>query len=297
MYSEIASNKRKTWVIMSVFLLLVGALGWFVSFYFLGDPSFTVMVIIGALVYAIVSYFGAASAAIAMHGAREVDQASEPRLYKTVENLSIATGMPMPKVYVIEDRAMNAFATGRDPNHAVVAATRGLLDVLDNSELEGVMAHELGHVRNYDIRVSMIAMALALAISLIADMAMRGMIFGGGRRDDNENNSGNGIILVVGFIGLILAPIIARLIQLAISRKREYLADATGAETTRYPEALASALIKISHQGSGLRTQSTATAHLFFASPFRSGGASNWFSTHPPVDQRVKRLREMGTRL
>jgi heat shock protein HtpX len=196
----------------------------------------------------------------------------------------------MPKVYIIDDPAMNAFATGRDPKHAVVAATSGILEVLDDSELEGVMAHELGHVKNYDIRVSMVAFALTAVISLIADIILRLTWF---RNDDSENN--NQLLFIAGIVAAILAPIIATLIQLAISRQREYLADATGALTTRYPEGLASALEKISQHGSVMQRQNTSTAHLFFASPLKKSSLASLFSTHPPIEDRIQRLRTMGT--
>ncbi len=293
MYSAIAENKRKTWLIMFAFVLLIGALGYFVSVAFFGEPYITVAVVIGAIIYSIIMYFSAGKLALAMHGAKEIDRRSEPRLYRTVENLAITTGMPMPKVYVIEDAGLNAFATGRDPDHAIVAATRGLLNALEDTELEGVMAHELGHVRNYDIRVSMIAMGLATVVSLIADISIRSMFFGGGNR--SRNNGGNAMV-IIGIIGVILAPIIARLIQSAISRQREYLADATGVETTRYPEGLAKALLKL-NGNSKLKQQNTATAHLFIANPLSTKSVMKLFSTHPPIEERVSRLRNMGNRL
>lgn len=289
LYSAIAENKRKTWLIMFVFVLLIGALGLFVSNYIFGQPYITVAVILGAILYSVFMYFSAGKVALAMHGAVEIDSKSEPRLYNTVENLAITTGMPMPKVYVIEDAGLNAFATGRDPDHAIVAATRGLLNTMSNSELEGVMAHELGHVRNYDIRVSMIAMGLALVVSLIADWSIRAMWFGGGRRENNNN----GLIQIVGIVGLLLAPLVAKLIQASISRQREFLADATGAETTRYPEGLASALLKLQGGAPKMKNQNTATAHLFIANPLSGKSVLQAFSTHPKIEDRVMRLRNM----
>jgi heat shock protein HtpX len=194
----------------------------------------------------------------------------------------------MPKVYIIDDPAPNAFATGRDPNHAVVAATSGLLDMMTDTELEGVIAHELGHVKNYDIRVSMIAFALVAVVSIIADIMLR-MTWFRSRDDDNDNQ----LFFVLGIMGAILAPLVATLIQLSISRRREYLADATGALTTRYPEGLASALQKIGQHGSALKRQNASTAHLFFANPLKKRGFSNLFSTHPPIADRIQRLRNM----
>ena len=230
--------------------------------------------------------------ATAVNGAKEIQKSDDPRLWRTVENLTIATGMPMPKVYIIQDEGMNAFATGRNPEHAIVAATTGLLGKLDDQELEGVMAHELGHVKNYDIRVSMMAFALVTAIGLISDIFWRSQLFG---RRNNDNNGG--AVAIFAIVAAVLAPIIANLLRLAVSRKREYLADATGALTTRYPQGLANALRKIGTNGSNLRRQSTATAHLFFANPLRGGGVARLFSTHPPIEERIKRLEQMGGEL
>ncbi len=296
MYSEIDANKRKTWVLMVFFVVLVSIVGWFVSFYFLGSPYFTVAILFGAMAYAAYSYYNAGKMAVALSKAREVDESSEQRLYRIVENLAITEGFPTPKVYVIEDPGLNAFASGKDPDHAVVAATRGLLDALDDSELQGVMAHEMGHIKNYDIRVTMMVMALVLIISLIADIAIRVAWFGGGSRR-SSNSSSNGVIMIVGIIGLILAPIVAKLVQAAVSRKREYLADATGALTTRYPEGLASALEKLKVNGSTTKSQNSAMAHLYFANPLKKSSLTKYFSTHPPIDDRIARLHEMETKI
>lgn len=273
-------------------MLLVGGVAWGVSEYFFSQPSATVYVLIVAGLYALFTYFAAAKMAVHMHRAKEVTAKESPRLYRVVENLSITTGLPMPKVYVIDDPALNAFATGRDPKHAIVAATTGLIDALKDNELEGVMAHELGHVKNYDIRVSMMAFALVSVIAIISDIMMRSFIFGD--RDRGKGNGAAGLIIL--FIA-ILAPISAKLLQLAVSRQREYLADATGAMTTRYPEGLATALEKLEAHGSKLQKQSTATAHLFFANPLKASKFSGLFSTHPPIEERIKRLREMGHKL
>lgn len=288
MYSAIAANKRNTVLIMAVFVGLVAAIGWVISeLYYGGSMSITIAVLIGALIYALIQYFAAGKLAVAATGAREIQKSDNPRLYRIVENLSITLGMPMPKVYIMDDPAPNAFATGRDPKHAIVAATTGLLDIMTDAELEGVMAHEMGHVKNYDIRVSMIAFGLVAAIAVLADFARNMMFFGGNNRD----NSPHPIMLVIGIIAIILAPVVATLIQMAISRQREYLADATGALTTRHPEALASALEKIGQYGRPMRKQSTATAHMFFSNPLSKTSLSTMFSTHPPVEKRVERLR------
>jgi heat shock protein HtpX len=292
MYSEIAANKRKTLFIMLIFIAVVGAMGWLLSEYLSGGaPSITIGVLIGSALYALFTYFSGMRMSLAVNGAREIQKSDNPRLWRIIENLAITDGLPMPRVFIMDDPAPNAFATGRDPNHAAVCATTGILDLMTDSELEGVFGHEMGHVKNYDIRVSMIAFALTAVISLIADILLRLTWF---RGDDRESNN-NQVFLVLGIVGAILAPLVATMIQLAISRKREYLADATGALTTRNPEALASALEKIGHTGSTLRRQNTATAHLFFANPLKRGALANLFSTHPPIAERVARLRSMGT--
>jgi heat shock protein HtpX len=289
MYSEIAKNKRKTWLVIALFGVIIGLLGWIISNMY-GTPLFFYLALIIGGVYALIQYFAAAKLATAMNGAHEVTKKEEPRLYRTVENLSIATGMPMPKVYIIDDPAPNAFATGRDPKHAVVAASRGLLDIMDDTELEAVMAHEMGHVRNYDIRVMMIVFGLVSAIGLIADLIFHMFWFSGD--DDRQPNP---VFIVLGIVAAILAPFIALLVQMAVSRRREYLADSTGALTTRYPEGLASALEKIRDHGSAMKRQNTATAHLFFANPLKGKSLAKLFSTHPPIEDRIARLRKMGS--
>jgi heat shock protein HtpX len=274
---------------MLVFVIFVAGMVWVLQAYLGGSTGVFYGGLIGASVYVIFTYYSGSRMALALNGAKQIQKSDNPRLWRIVENLSITNGMPMPKVYIIDDPALNAFATGRDPKHAMVCATSGILNALEDNELQGVMAHELGHVKNYDIRVSMVAFALTAVISLIADIILRLTWF---RSDDRENN--NQLILIIGIVAAILAPIVAGLIQLAISRQREYLADATGALTTRYPEALASALEKVGAQGSNLRRQNTSTAHLFFANPLRKSSLAGLFSTHPPIEDRVRRLHEMG---
>lgn len=286
MYGAIAANKRNTILIMAVFVGLISAVGYVVSLYF-GNTSMTYWVIGGAAIYALIQYFAASKLAIMATGAQEIQKKDNPRLYRIVENLSITNGMPMPKVYVMEDPAPNAFATGRNPQHAVVAATTGLMDIMNDRELEAVMAHEMGHVKNYDIRVSMIAFGLVSAIGILSDIAMRMLFF-----SDNRDRNASPVILIVGIILVILAPIMAALIQMAVSRQREYLADATGAMTTRDPEGLASALEKLKEAGRPMRRQSTSTAHLFFSNPLKPGALATLFSTHPPLDERIKRLQK-----
>jgi heat shock protein HtpX len=290
MYSAIAKNKRNTVLIMVLFLLIIGGLGWLAG-YIYNDITITVMTIVIAAGYAWFQYYLAGSQALSMSGAIEIQKADNPRLFRIVENLCIATGTPMPKVYIINDQAPNAFATGRDPQHASVAATSGLLDLMDDAELEGIMAHELGHVRNYDIRVSMIVFGLVVAVGFLSDMLLR-MSFFAPRRD--SNGGGNPVMLVLGLAAMIIAPLVATMVQLAISRQREYLADATGALTTRHPEALASALQKLGAYGRPLQKQSSSMAHMWIADPVKPGIVDRMFATHPPIADRIERLQEMG---
>jgi heat shock protein HtpX len=290
MYGEIRRNKIKTWLIMlGFFMIAAGVAG--IGYLITGRLSTVISVLVGALIYSVISYFVSARTALAINGAREVDAKTAPRLYKTVENISITDGLPMPKVFIMEDSSLNAFATGRNPNNSYVCATSGLLDAMNDSELQGVMAHEMGHVKNYDIRVSMIAFALVSVISMLSDIILRS-VFWGGRDDENSNVSP--VFIVVGIIALVLAPLAASLVQLAISRRREYLADATGALTTRYPEGLASALEKIEKYSSVTKVQNTSTAHMFFANPLKAKSIAKLFSTHPPVEDRIARLRSMN---
>ena len=284
MYSNIAKNKRKTVYIFIGFMVLIGLLGFIVAAY-VGHILITPFVLIGALIYALITYYAGSKMALAVNGAKEIQKRNNPRLYRIVENLAITEGMPMPKVYIMDDPAPNAFATGRDPEHSAVAATTGLLKIMDDSELEGVMAHELGHVKNYDIRVSMYAFALVAVVSIIADIILHMTWFS---RSDNRSP----VVMIAGLAAIIIAPIAAAMIQAAISRQREYLADATGALTTRHPEGLASALEKIGKYGSATKRQNASTAHLFFANPLSKVSFSNLFSTHPPIRDRIRILRE-----
>jgi len=287
MYRAIAANKRNTVFIMMVFVLLVAVIAWAVSYYY-GNTTISFWVIGVALIYALIQYFAASRLALSVTGAQEIQKSDNPRLYRIVENLSITLGLPMPKVYIIPDPAPNAMATGRNPKTASVAATSGILDIMNDRELEAVLAHEMGHVQNYDIRVSMIAFGLVSVISLITDIAFR-MFFFGNRRNNNDNQ--NPIVLIVGIALIILAPIIAAMIQLAISRQREYLADASGVMTTRDTEGLVSALEKLEQFGRPMQKQNSSTAHLFFNSPLQPGFFANLFSTHPPLEARIARLK------
>lgn len=279
---------------MGSFLVLVIAICYFISAYF-GDPTILYVGAVFAVLTSIGSYWYSDKIVLSMTGAHEISKEQAPELYNIVENLSITAGLPMPKVYLVEDPSPNAFATGRDPEHAVVAATTGLLQILDRTELEGVMAHELSHVGNRDMLVMTVAVVLAGFVAIVADIFTRSLHFGGGNNRDRHP-----LFLIVGIIGIILAPLAAKLIQLAISRKREYLADATGALLTRYPEGLASALEKISAHAQPMRRASHATAHLFISDPFQDGKSgimekiTGLFQTHPPAADRIKRLRDMG---
>lgn len=289
MYSAIAANKRKTIYLMVFFVAIVGLLGWIASKYF-GNPSITVVTLVVALAYALIQYFAAAKIALAMNGAHKIEKRDSPALYRAVENLAIAEGMPMPDVYIMDDAALNAFATGRDPRHAVVAVTSGLLETMDSDELRGVLAHEMSHIKNYDIRVMMIVVGLVGAIGFIADMILHLTWFG-------DNRERSPWVMVAAIVAALLAPLAALLVQLAISRRREYLADSSGALMTRYPEGLASALEKIRDHGSAMNRQNTATAHLFLANPMRGKSLAKLFSTHPPVEERIAKLRNMKDKM
>jgi heat shock protein HtpX len=294
-YRAIAANKRNTWVIMVFFVAIIAGLGYVFDLYFSGGGTGVVFygVLIGALIYVAIQYYSAGKQALSMAGAKPITKADNPRLYRIVENLAITTGLPMPKVYIVDDPAPNAFATGRDPEHAAVAATTGLLEIMDDAELEGVMAHELAHVKNFDIRVTTIVFGLVVVVGLLADVLARMAFFGGMRRNGGGSNP---LILVVGILAMILAPLLAALIQAAISRQREYLADATGAMTTRHPEALASALEKLGQYGRPLKKQQASMAHLWMADPIQPGVIDRMFQTHPPIKDRVARLLENKAR-
>jgi len=249
-----------------------------------------------AIIYALISYYSAGKITLAVARAKAIKKSDHPKLYRIVENLSIAAGMPTPKIYLINDSALNAFATGRSPEHASVAITKGLLDQLDKAELEGVMAHELSHVKNYDIRLQSVTVALIGLIVLVSDIFLRSMFYG--RRRRTSNSKGNAAFMLIGIVLAILTPIIAKIMHLAISRQREYLADASGALLTRYPEGLARALEKIKADHEPLEVANKATAHMYIENPLRNEKGGKWlnnlFASHPNTDDRIKRLRKMG---
>ncbi len=285
MYKQIAQNKRKTVLIMILFVMFIAVIAGLFA-YFMKDVWVAVWTIIIAIVYAVIQYFAAGSIATTMAGAKEIEKKDNPRFYNIVENLSITTGLPMPKVYIIDDPAPNAFATGRDPKHAVVAATTGLIDIMDNKELEAVMAHEMSHVKNYDIRVSMIVFGLVCVIGLISDLGFRMMFYGNRRRNEEGSPVGYVMMLLVA----IFAPICASIAQMAVSRQREFLADASAVNITRYPEGMISALKKLESHSQPMKRQNSAAASMYINNPVRKGFLSNLFSTHPPIEKRIERL-------
>jgi heat shock protein HtpX len=289
LYTQQSKNIRKTWLLVGVFLAIVMGLGYFLSVYY-NNPGILVFAFIFSLIMNIASFWFSDKIALSSARAELADEIHYRELHNIVENLSITAGLPKPRVYIIPDAAPNAFATGRDKEHAAVAVTVGLLQILDRSELEGVIAHELSHIGNRDILLQSMVVVLVGFISLLSNIFLRSMMWGGGGRDDDRK--GSNILAIVGIVLLILSPIIAQLIQLAISRKREFLADASGALLTRYPEGLASALQKISGAGMAMTSASDATAHLYISNPFGGAltGLHKLFMTHPPTEDRVKAL-------
>lgn len=293
LYNDSAMNKRKTWFLMTGFFVLVMLIGYAISWYF-NSPIILILAVIFSVVSSFVSYWWSDKIVLQMSNAKLVDHDNGREIYHLVENLCITAGLPFPKIYIIEDSAPNAFATGRDPEHAAIALTTGILAKLDKAELEGVIAHELSHVGNRDILISTVATVLVGTVILITDWSARSAIFG--RRDNENNGGGLGLIFII--LLSILAPLSAQLLQLAVSRKREFLADASGALLTRYPEGLARALEKISADPDELEVANRATAHMYIVSPLKGNETkkTSWlasaFMTHPPVEERIKRLRD-----
>lgn len=296
MYNQIDANKRSSVILIIVFFIILGAIGYFFDLYFgSGEGYFpftgVIIAILFSLVMTSVSYFSGDKIALAATGAKEIKKEDNPYVYRMVENLCITAGLPTPKVHVINDPAINAFATGRKPELSSIAITTGAIEKLENEELEGVIAHELSHVKNYDIRFMMLVAVLVGTISILADMFIRMSFYGKGNSDNKKSHPA---VLIIGLIFIIVSPIIAELIKLAISRRREYLADASGALLTRYPAGLANALEKIGKENIPMKKASSATAHLFISSPFKKKSFKAYFSTHPPVEDRIKKLREMA---
>lgn len=292
LYQEKDSNIRKTWLLMAGFFLLVMAFGWVIS-YIWQAPEILYIAVFLSIIMNIFAYWQSDKIALSLSRARAIPREGNEYIYRLVENLSIAAGLPLPRIYLIDSPQINAFATGRDPKHAAIAVTTGAIQKLENEELEGVLAHELSHVGNRDILVATVVVVLAGLISILSDIILRSSFRGSGDRE----NRGGGIVLLIGLVAAILAPIAATLIQFAVSRKREFLADASGALLTRYPEGLARALEKISQDQVSAKFASSATSHLFIANPFKGKEAVNWmaklFSTHPPLEERIRVLRDM----
>ena len=300
LYTHRDSNIRKTWLIITVFLLLIIGIGWFFSYY-LNAQFILIIAVIFSVLMSFSSYWWSDKIVLAMTHAKSLQKDDNPELYRIVENLCITAGLPMPRMYILEEGALNAFATGRDPKHAVVAVTRGLLDKLEKPELEGVLSHELSHIGNRDMLVNTVVVVLAGFIAIATDLILRSFLWGGigGRRNSSGSNA---VFLVIGLAAMVLAYFVAMILRYAVSRKREFLADASGALLTRYPEGLASALEKISQDNTRLRAASNATAHLFFENPFKAdasrsrgdegpGTVAKLFMTHPPVQERIRALR------
>ena len=297
MYQHINQNKRDTMIIIALFIAVVSAIGWFVGEYFYDGSGMTFLG--GALIFSgisgFISYYNSDKIVLGISGAKEVKFEDGPDLHKLVENMSIASGIPKPRIYVIQGSSMNAFATGRDPNHSVICFTTGIIQRLEKRELEGVIAHEMSHIGNYDIRLMSIVSILVGTVMLLSDWFTRGAFFGGSRKRSSNSDSGGSIFFLIGMVLLILSPIIATLIKLAISRNREFLADATAVSITRHPKGLADALTKLGSDKEVLEAANGATAHLYIVSPVKNLGkaASNLFSTHPPIEERVNRLLQM----
>jgi len=292
LYTHKDKNIRRTWMLISLFLIFIIGLGWVFSFQF-NSPSILVAAVIFSTAMSFTSYWFSDKIVLRMSRAKEIKKQDNPELYRLVENLCITAGLPLPRIYIIKEMSPNAFATGRNPEHAVIAVTRGLLEKLDRSELEGVLAHELSHVGNRDILLQTVVVILVGLVVLLSDWFLRWSLFGSRRRHSREGGQLAGIMILIGFILAILSPFFATLIHLAISRKREFLADVDGALLTRYPEGLASALEKISRDQTPLRIANKATAHMYIANPFKGKKVSRFFRTHPLVEERTKALRGM----
>lgn len=292
MYEQIASNKRKSILLIAVFVSIVTALGFVFSQVSEFGPSAIVIALLFSAGSSLVSYYASDKIALALSGAKEIKKNDNPSLWNLVENLCITAGIPMPKVHIISDNAINAFATGRDPAHAAIAVTTGALKALENEELEGVLAHELSHIQNYDIRLMTIVVVLVGTVAILTDIFLRSMMFG-----DRDDRKGAGVFVIIGIVLALLSPIVSQLIKLAVSRKREFLADSSGALLTRYPEGLARALEKISAQNTPMKKANNGTAHLFISNPFGNNSRKmlvHLFSTHPPLEERIKILRTMA---
>ena len=298
LFDQIARNKRKTWLLLLVFFLLLGLVGYGVGYLWLGSGfGGLILALVIGFIYAVTMIFQSTNVVMAMNGAREVDEQTAPNLYHVVEDMAMVAQIPMPRVFIVDDPSMNAFATGSSPKNAAVAATTGLLAVMNREELEGVIGHEVSHIRNYDIRISTIAVALASAITMLAGMARNMMLWGEGRRrNDDDRNGSSGleiILLIISLIAIILAPLAATLVQLAISRQREFLADASSVELTRNPQGMINALLKLDNSAPMQHHVDDASAALFINDPKKESVLQKLFYTHPPISERVERLKQM----
>jgi heat shock protein HtpX len=293
MYQQIAANKRKTWILISLFTIVILMLGWIFGEW-MGDVSTgIILATMFSVIMTLFGYYRGDKVALFTSGAKPIKKSDSPELYRLVENLSIASGLPTPKIYLIDDTSPNAFATGRKPEYASVAVTTGLLKMLTKQELEGVLAHEMSHIKNYDIRVMTIVVVLVGVVMLLSDWLMRSFIFG----RNNSDSKNSGVLMIIGLVLALLSPIFAQLIKMAVSRSREYLADASGALLTRYPDGLAGALEKIAKFDQPLKKANHATAHMFLANPFDPHVTKKFeslFSTHPPIKDRIAKLKKMG---
>jgi heat shock protein HtpX len=296
-YSAITANKYKTWLIMLLFVFIITTVVYVFSKALGYGMGFAGIALVIAGIASIGSYYYSDKVVLATTGASEIQKSDNPELFRIVENLCIGDGLPMPRIYIINDPSPNAFATGRDPKHSVVCVTSGILAILNKSELEGVIAHELSHVKNFDIRLMAVVAILVGFVAIAANLFTRQLWWGGLGKDRDRNDNAQALFLIIGIVLAILSPIAATLIQLAVSRKREFLADASGALLTRYPEGLASALEKLANDQQSLKTASNATAHLFIVNPFKGKNTKEWFTsffdTHPPIEERIKILRSM----
>jgi len=292
-YTHTESNVRKTWVLVSLFFILIIGLGWVASYVF-ENQAILVYAVVFSLVMNVASFWYSDKVILMITRAKPLEKKDNPELYRIIENLCIAAGLPLPRIYITPEAQPNAFATGRNADHAVIAVTQGLLAKLNKQELEGVIAHELSHIGNKDMMLMTMVVVLVGFVSILSDMFLRSMLFGGIRKRDSRGGGQAGAILALaGVVLMVLSPLIAILIQMAISRKREFLADASGALLTRYPEGLARALAKIAADPTPIKNVATATAHLYISSPFRGKSLSAFFLTHPPIEQRIKALKEM----
>jgi len=296
LYNVAEKNVRKTWFLITFFLLFIIGVGWIFSLA-LDSPGILFVAVIISVLMSVTSYWYSDKIVLSMAGAKLIKKSDNPQLYRIVENLCITAGLPLPKIYIINESQPNAFATGRNKDNAVIAVTSGLLQKLEKVELEGVIAHELSHIKNKDMLLQTVVVVLVGVIAIASNMFLRISFYGGGRKRDSSKGNLGALIMILGIVSAVLAPIAANLIKLAISRKREFLADASGALITRYPDGLARALEKIANDPNSMRKANNATAHLYIANPFRGKQAKSWFtrlySTHPPVGERIKALRGM----